>query len=319
MNNAIGAGLGFNSNVLPSSIVLPGLARNGLSVDSTGHIVLGDPLGVTGPANLLNAREIFMDGFELRLSQRNTSGFDDWFYSINNNDVTFQDTLTLQRAISMSVDFAGNTSIQMLNDRTQAGWKPPFLRIGDSGSVVDFGRVQYSAQSAMEITDNLPVHALAVFQNGNVGIQAQGAPDPGFKFHVQAANGDTQLMRVQKGAGNIRLLLDDAAAAYQFGDVTGFSGGMFLNLQGLGATIESSLGSVLALFPAGSYALGNVSGAIGNGSHFIIDDTTGIADLANTALTAAYSINNVPGVSGFFTTTDLKTVTVQGGIITSIV
>jgi hypothetical protein len=42
-------------------------------------------------------------------------------------------------------------------------------------------------------------------------------------------------------------------------------------------------------------------------------------DVSNFGLTAAYSVNGNIGVSGTFTTVDLKTVTVEGGIITSIV
>lgn len=58
-------------NVLPPSgpPFTPAAADNGLRVDAgTGHIVLGDPLGATGPASLLNDREIDQATFRFLFS-----------------------------------------------------------------------------------------------------------------------------------------------------------------------------------------------------------------------------------------------------------
>lgn len=80
------------------------------------------------------------------------------------------------------------------------------------------------------------------------------------------------------------------------------SGGQFLNLDA---------GALL-------YQFGDI-GNVNLGLRMSLNDNTGIADFSNTALNAVFSINGNAGASGTFTTVDLKTVTVTGGLITSIV
>jgi hypothetical protein len=55
-----------------------------------------------------------------------------------------------------------------------------------------------------------------------------------------------------------------------------------------------------------------------NGNIIEIDDSTNTVDIRNNALNSSLSINGNPGASGTFTTVDLKTVVVEGGLITSI-
>jgi hypothetical protein len=64
--------------------------------------------------------------------------------------------------------------------------------------------------------------------------------------------------------------------------------------------------------------VGDVNGQ-GNGTVVSVTDSNGSLELNNTAGNAKYSIDGSDGVNGTFTTVDLKTVTVKGGLIVSIV
>jgi hypothetical protein len=71
-------------------------------------------------------------------------------------------------------------------------------------------------------------------------------------------------------------------------------------------------------FAQGDIIIGD-SGNTYNGFQFALDNATFIGNLQNNGMTAAYGINGNPGVSGSFTAQTGEVVTVEGGIITSIV
>lgn len=313
------SGRAQGSITLNPAFIQPGFpgnaADNGLSVDPlTTHIVLGDPLGATGPANLLNSREIFLDAFTLRLTQRNTSGFSDWQTEWQNNFLLIHGVGNNSNVL-FSTDFPGNTGIYISNDRSAGGWVPPFIILQDS-ILGNFGRLQFSANDAMEITDATPTHAFAFFQSGNAAIQPAGLADPGFRFTITGIPAQP-LMQISNPAG-LLLLVDPSTAAYKFGDI---ANSMHLNIDAGNTTAEfrNPAGRFLSLNAnADFYEIGDLD-ILGAGTRLSINNAAGTVDFSNAALTAAFSINGNPGASGNFTTVDLKTVTVIGGIITSIV
>lgn len=316
MGNSKGSGLfGARSRTAPPSTFPAGAADNGLSVDPvTGHIVLGDPLGATGPADLLNSREIFLDAFTLRITQRNTSGFSNWQTEWQNNFLLVHGVGNNSN-ILFSTDFPGNTGIYISNDRTAGGWVPPFIILQDS-ILGNFGRLQFSANDAMELTDATPSHAFAFFQSGNAAIQPSGLPDPGFRFTI-AGQPAQPLMQVINAGGTL-FLIDPSAAAYKFGDI---NNNVFLNIDAANSRADIQIAGFRMLNldqNNGLFQIGDIDNS-SNGTRFTIENANNKGDLTNSTLSAFYAINGNAGVSGSFTTVDLKTVTVEGGIITAIV
>lgn len=229
MGQGLGQGsIGLSHKVEPAGPPFPATAAdNGLSVDPiTGHIVLGDPLGMTGPADLLNAREIFCDSHDLVFSQRNISGFEDWEMRILNNFFHLRDTVSGLKGFGVSVDFAGNTGIYVSSSALEAGYIPPFLRFSDN-SMGGSGKIQFNAiEGSMEITDDLRNFALAVFPSGNVAIQDAEAADPGNKFTVRGDPSALPLFMVTDVVNTMAFVqVDPTTGQYGFGDIDGYNGG----------------------------------------------------------------------------------------------
>ncbi len=103
--------------------------------------------------------------------------------------------------------------------------------------------------------------------------------------------------------------------AYFFGDIDNIANGNILFIDDVANQMgfrDNTSGRQIANFSPAN--LISQIGDINGGGNQTIETIT---DISNGALTAAYSINGNPGVSG---TIDLtKTATVIGGIITSIV
>lgn len=76
-------------------------------------------------------------------------------------------------------------------------------------------------------------------------------------------------------------------------------------------------GFIKANFGLNTQRVGDISAAA-NGLIAGLDDATGIFDLSNTALTALFSANGVPGITGTFDVSVTPNITVNGGIITAI-
>ncbi len=245
MNNFLGGGLGFSSNVLASAFA-PGSARNGLSVDPTGHIVLGDPLATPGPADLLDDRIIDMQGFTFRQFHHNQAGFDNWAFTQEDNFMYMRDEVTQKKVIYWTVDFSGNTGQFIGNDRTEPGWVAPFILMSDTGTGL-FGRLIFNANNAMELTDSNPSNALALFLSGNAAVQPAGAADPGYKFTVNGA-GNAQVMQVLVGTQFLNL--DALNLLYQYGDIGGTNFGLHLSLNdntGIADFSNTALNAVLSV------------------------------------------------------------------------
>ena len=296
-------------------------AYNGLSVDPvTGQIVLGDDLGFTGPADLVSDREIAMQGNTLQLSQLNTFGFSNWRFNIEPNFMAIADTGGIGSYMLWSVDFAGNTGQFIGNNRASAGWSPPFIAIQNTDVGGTFGRLQFSGQDAMEMTDAGPTNAIAIFPTGDVAVQQSGLADPNYKFFVLNNGTLGGQMRVQNAAATL-FEINDSTGFYQLGDISNNTGGSFLSINDPGAVITMNIlnSRVLNLDRSGQiYQIGDID-VLNNQTIFTIDDTASTGDLSSSASNAAFSINGNTGASGTFTTVDLKTVTVEGGIITLIV
>lgn len=98
-------------------------------------------------------------------------------------------------------------------------------------------------------------------------------------FMVDPAAGEAYIRQHQQGIFGRRLFLNGAARQYSLGDEEQVNGG----------------------------------------TRITVDDNTGTLNIDNVAHNAKVNMNGVDGASGTFTTNDGKTVTVDGGIITSIV
>lgn len=238
-------------------------AYNGLSVDTiTGQIVLGDDLGFGGPADLVSNREIRLQGRTLQLSQLNTLGFDNWRFNIENNFMAIADTVSAQKYMLWSVDFAGNTGQFIGNARSEAGWAPPFIAIQNTDPGGLFGRIQFAGNDAMEMTDSGPANAVAIFPNtGNVAVQPSGAIDPGYKFFVRGTGGPQTRVDV---AGFPLFIIDSTVSLYQLGDIGGGSNGTFLSIDDILQTI--SLTAVNGLRVIGDTTMIHSGTAYANGA-----------------------------------------------------
>lgn len=130
-----------------------------------------------------------------------------------------------------------------------------------------------------------------------------------------------QLMKARGPAGSM-MELDFTTGVVQIGDLAGVGGNnIVLVVNGSQGDAQiSGLGASVADFDLlnRETKLGDIS-VSGNGLVETINDAAGSHDVSNTAGNAVYSVNGNAGASGTFTTTDGKTVTVVGGIVTSIV
>lgn len=291
----------FNNGMFPA-----GAADNGLSVDGvSGHIVLGDPAGFTGPANLLNNREIDLDAFSLRFSQRNTSGFDDWFTRWNNNFLELGSVNGLQ-GMALSVDYAGNTGIYISNDQGTTGWIPPFIFF-DNGSS-EFGRVHFTDNDAVELSNFTRSTALAYFAaSGNVAIQNAEDTDPSRRLYVQG-NGLSELLEMIDSGSNRWLFIDDIVGTAALGDFDNGTFGTFISIDSTAArTITAVAGGtntmLLLNYATGEYGIGDLVGG-SQGSSFLIDDNDISATFRRSPGGAQYLLLNA--TTAFFGFGDLS-------------
>lgn len=248
-------------------------ADNGLSVDpGSGHIVLGNDLGFPGTADLLNDREISLSQHTLQLSQFNIHGFDNWKLSLFDNFMSMQDTNTGTKNIYWTVDFAGNTGMFVGNDRTEAGWIPPFILLSDTGTNT-FGRLQFSAQDAIEMANAGGGNALALFQSGNAAVQPGGNIDPGYKFFVDGVGANGQ-MRVET-SGFPFFLIDNGNSLYQLGDINASANGSHITIDDANRLFQFIQGGTyLSIDSLNSlYQIGDISG-VANGSRLKVNDVS---------------------------------------------
>lgn len=102
-----------SNKVIPSgSPFTIGSARNGLSVDSTGRIVLGQDVGAVGdPAQLLNAREIPLAGFALEATDGGNKYFllDKGVGNFGLGDLS----LFVEPSLQIRFSTAGNPTIEL--------------------------------------------------------------------------------------------------------------------------------------------------------------------------------------------------------------
>jgi hypothetical protein len=136
-----------------------------------------------------------------------------------------------------------------------------------------------------------------------------------------------------------KILIDNAANLYQFGDIDGSGDGMTLSFYGgkysdwgdtnsVGNNTIISLDDGVRQVAASSgparildlnvttnrYDIGRITG--GNNTKLRIDDAVSEFDFRNTTLNAKLRINNVIGFTG--TITPVTTITVDGGIVTNV-
>lgn len=135
--------------------------------------------------------------------------------------------------------------------------------------------------------------------NGKVGQDVTIKADIGEDLSLQSDNGASYL--TIDGFGNLYTLLNQIS----FVALSGFE--LYADAGFSQRTISIDNTTFLT-------RIGDIDSAM-NGTFIFIDDGNQVLDLTG----LAYSINGVPGDSGTFTTADAKTVTVVGGIITSIV
>jgi hypothetical protein len=141
-----------------------------------------------------------------------------------------------------------------------------------------------------------------------------GVFNTGCFIDIRAAAPEISLMMNQTE----RLLLNLGVSA--MGDVTNAADGSTLQIDHFNETFSfiNAAGLQRSLFfdpTNGMYFFGETLGG-GNGTVAELNDGASTFDLSNTTLTAVYSINGNPGVSGTFAPP--LSITVEGGIITAI-
>lgn len=216
---------------------------------------------------------------------------------------------------------------QLLNSRQiyLAGFSINFL--SDPAGVQ--GQVQIDAQN-INVMDFLTGNTVRVVTDpAFADIVLVGlAANPSVQFLTAAAitdfilrNNSGSLVATTPG-GQRYLALNRTANQFSIGDLDTTNNGIFLIVDDNGKQIgmQDTNGNAVALFDLNTFfvSLGDLGGTA-TGLQFLVDVTNQRLNVTNTALNAKYAVNNNDGASGTFTTVDLKTVTVEGGIITAIV
>jgi hypothetical protein len=320
----------------PGPPFLPTSAYNGLSVDSTGKIVLGNDYGdPLQPATLLDVREIDMNQtdifFDLFGNSTTAGGFEALALGINpfsgiagisfNIDYSLYDP-ALYQLIGIALTTADIGS--------QSGW---FRGFGNDNFV--FGTMFSSG-------DTLPAARFVMFDSGNVTLNSQ------VNTYPQSQDIDTGITYFVFGSMGMQLLPAAGAnpiTSVGWDTVTGellqnldpifdsvgiFSAGSdaqdegFLDVQAFAGGIDTALTLTNANLLSGMFAkiqftktLGSIVFSNGNSPAIVSDSGNLIQIYGNVDVNG--NLNVSTGATGSFTTVDLKTVTVTAGIITAIV
>lgn len=312
--------ISFQSNAIAAPIV-PGSARNGLSLDGSGKIVWGNDVGAPGsPAQLLNSREVDFAG-------------NDFAFIGNNINALFSDgaggiLLEYGSLLSLDIGAAAPARISMatiggasgffadhgsqestIGDLAEDVTGLQMLVGGGSGSARVFTKLGATTHNFLNL-----VSSSFFFGLGDLSTAQNGT-----KLEID----DTlQTVNIGQGVTALGLQCDFANRIFSFGDL--FSVGNTSNItiadiqRRITATTQGA--DLLALdLQSDTYGIGDVAGAGATGIGLFLDGPLNFAMFDNIAHNLRLGINGSVGASGNFTTVDLKTVTVDGGLIVSIV
>lgn len=166
------------------------------------------------------------------------------------------------------------------------------------------GFIAVDSDSVLANPPRVSLNDISTIPNNNATLRQLST-----EFAIRATSGTVNMMT-----------LDQFFGVYRFGDIDGLISGthLFIDAGPATAEIRNALTGEYMLqcnFAAGTNLLGDINN-ITTGAKELIDVPNSIHDFSDTLLTARYSINGNPGVSGTFTPP--LSITVEGGIITAI-
>jgi hypothetical protein len=285
-------------------------ADNGLSVDGTGVIVLGQDIGAVGdPAQLLSPREIPLNGFSLNI--RDALG----------NSYLLLDNTNFQSFVT-AVDGLGNASNLLLTAVGGGQWN--LIAQGAASTITETGD---SINRLFSVKEGSNSFLLLDFVNGLYEIgDISGAGNGAFLRVDDAGTQEIQALangafRYEDTAGN-SFFIADASGGMTGGDISNLFAGAGSQFQVFGGsrrlafTINNFTNFLFEIdASAGSYRLGDRDG-IFNGNFLDIDDNASQFKVTNSALNATMVINGVLGFTG--TVSPVTSITVNGGIVTNV-
>ena len=282
---------------VPGPPFAAGSAINGLSVDPiTGAIVLGDPLGLVGPADLLDDREIDLVGNQLNLTGSNSN----FFFRISDN---------VFPPPGVFIGDGANTFGFDLN------YSAPSLRMGGFLSDGYFAAFPNYTEAVGSQTEYLSLDGTVFLtQLGDAFDSGNGnkllIDDPNQEWGIGQRTAITNLL-LHKPSVGINMAFFDGAGTnlFQIGETAG----------GTASEMNAAdLTTGLRLDQAGSGSVANLGDIAGTTTGMIVGVDVPNSDfrIQNTALNAVVVINNVNGFTGVVAPP--LTITVDGGIVTNV-
>lgn len=254
-------------------------AYNGLSVDSTGKIVLGnDENDPAQPAVLVSNREIPCIDVLGNFFNVAFRGSDDGF--LNFTGASIDPVNCRVNTVGSSAGLGVSPKFH-LTDWTAFG-------VFDQAELILFNQIiRLRHQAGLQYNFTIDQIANTISFGSNAGLMFQGVQTPG--------GGQYTIGDATNGFNQTKILINDLALEIE---------------------ASSQNGRMMQLSNAAStYTIGDIDQLL-NGTILSVDDINGDVRIENTAMNAGVVINGVNGFTG--TVTPVTSITVDGGIVTNV-
>lgn len=309
-------------------------AENGLSVDSvTGRIVLGNNvLGIAGPAQLLNSREISTAGFSIFLldipggstNELNGQGVIASTPGGDQAQFTLQQIAMITGNNTFTVSVLNNDCNLVINSDVPGGSNPPFITLVNNISPDFHSSLQNGAfhigYTNVPPGDNkiLTANPAGLFEFGDLSNVTNGS-----KISIDDTTGLVILQTLVNASPAKKVFsANGSTGIYAMGDVDTAAGGTAIRLNDAGAvevtTMVNAVPGIDVLILDGlndRYSIGD-SVSAGSGTLATLDGAAKQFQINNITNDMSVLIRGVLGFTG--TVTPVTSITVLGGIVTSV-